>query len=83
MVDWGLTDKGLESEKHVARLSTNVHETSSGEATDGEESLCNGVEVGALVVAFSDAEIGARLSEVVDKVGFTSRVSCCSDRYRM
>jgi hypothetical protein len=61
----------LESEEDVTRLSAVVHESGCGETSDGEESLGNGIEVGSLMVAFSDGEIGTRLGEVVDEVGYS------------
>ena len=65
-------DEGLEGEEHVTGLTAKVHDTGGGEATDGEERLGNGVEVGALVVALGDAQLGRRLSKVVDVVGCAS-----------
>lgn len=44
-------DHGLEDQEDDTGLSANVHESSSGETTNGEESLGDGVEVGTLDVS--------------------------------
>jgi len=62
-------DQGLESEEYVTGLAAVVHESGCCETSDGEKCLSDGVEVGSLVVAFSDGKVRACLSEVVNKVG--------------
>lgn len=62
-------DHGLEDQEDDTRLSTNVHEPSSCETTDCEQSLGDGVEVGTLDVSLCDIEIWTSLREVVDEVG--------------
>ena len=60
-------DGGLVDEQDNAGLETEVHEASSAEATDGEESLGDSVVVGTLVVSLGDAHLGVRLGEEVDE----------------
>lgn len=65
----------LERNEDVAGLSTVIHEAGSCKASNGEESLCDGVKVGALVVTLGSAQVGTSFSEVVDEVGSDSDLS--------
>lgn len=47
-------DQGLESEEDVTGLAAVVHESGCCETSDGEKGLGDGVEVGSLVVTFSN-----------------------------
>jgi hypothetical protein len=62
-------DGSLVDEQDNAGLETNVHESSSAETADGEESLSDGVVVGTLVVSIGGAEVGVRLNEEIDEEG--------------
>lgn len=68
-------DQSLVGEENHAGLDAKVHETSSAEATDGEESLSNGVVVGTLVVSLGDGELGVGLGEEVDEEGCDTDLS--------
>lgn len=60
-------DGGLVDEKNDTGLETEVHEASSAEATDSEQSLGNSVVVGTLVVSIGDAQVGVGLGKEVDE----------------
>lgn len=62
-------DSSLVDEQDNAGLDAKVHESSSAETTDGEESLGDGVVVGTLVVSIGGVEVGVSLGEVVDEEG--------------
>jgi hypothetical protein len=64
-------DERLVREEYVARFC-DVHESRSRETPDGEETLGNGVEVGALVLSADEGLVGAGLRVVVDEVGRNS-----------
>ena len=61
-------DEGLVGKQDVAWLG-HVHETSSRETTNCEETLSDGVEVGTLAMSLVDREIWVGLLEVVDEEG--------------
>ena len=62
-------DESLVGKQDHAGLDTKVHESSSAEATDGEQRLSNGVVVGTLVVSIGGVKVGVSLGEVVDEEG--------------
>ena len=68
-------DQGLVGQEDPARPQANVHQTGSRETANGEESLCDGVEVGTLLVSLGDGQVGVGLGEVVDEEGRNSALS--------
>jgi len=69
-------NRSLIGQEDVTRLG-NIHETSTGETSNSEKSLGDGVEVGTLTMRFCDREVGTSLQIEVDEEAGNSHL--CAD----